>query len=126
MFNFKKFMIKQFLQFRVIEQKSGKLLLKISDQVTISSKFREYDQYVLKGMKLYQGIKDVQFHYESGTIEIIYDTNQLTGEKVLIWTNKVIDVVLNHYSLIKKYGKTNLDYVLQKIQQQLTQESKRL
>ncbi|MGJ7920248.1 hypothetical protein [Neobacillus sp. LXY-4] len=124
MFYITKYMIKQYLKFTVLHHLPGRLTLKLSDKVKVPEKYKVYDQYILKGMKLLHGIENVRFNYELATIFITYDINLVNEEKILTWTNKVIEVVLNHYELIKNHGKDNVDMVINKIEQQLKEELK--
>lgn len=115
-------MLKHFAKVKVVHRIPGRLRLKVPKQVHVPEESREYDQLVVRGIKLLKGIEEIQFNYVLGTILVTYDTNQVYEEKVLKWIKRFMDVVVDNLALIEQYGQHQLDYVISTIEQQLKEE----
>ncbi|SHE90447.1 HMA2 domain-containing protein [Clostridium fallax] len=126
MLDFKSYIIKHFAKVKVIHKIPGRIRLKVPTSVNIPEEFRHYDKFVVKGIKILDGIEDVTFNYVIGTILVNYDTNKVYEEKVLKWINTVIDVVIKNLKLIQQYGETNLEYVINTLEQKLKEEVTKL
>ena len=124
MFDFKTYIMKQFTKFKVIESNYGKVTLEIPKSLNISEEFREYDEFVARGVKILDGVTDVNFNYDLGTIGLIYDADKVNEEKILKWINKVIEVVIKNLKLIEDHGENNLDYVISTLEENLKKEVK--
>lgn len=118
----KTYMLKHFAKVKVVHRIPGRLRLKVPKQVHVPEESREYDQLVVRGIKLLKGIEEIQFNYVLGTILVTYDTNQVYEEKVLKWIKRFMDVVVDNLALIEQYGQHQLDYVISTIEQQLKEE----
>lgn len=125
MFDFKTYIIKQFAKVKVVHSIPGRLRLKVCKSVDIPEQFRGYDKFVVVGVKLLNGIKDINFNYLLGTIVLTYDVEQTYEEKILKWIDKIIEVVIKNLNLIEQYGESNLDYVIKTIETQLKEEVRR-
>jgi copper chaperone CopZ len=124
MIDFKSYIIKHFAKFKVVHSIPGRIRLKVSNSSKIPKEAREYDKYVIQGVKILDGIENIEFNYITGSVLINYDTNKVYEEKVIRWINKVLDIVLQDIKLIQEYGETNVDYVVNTIEQKLRDEVK--
>lgn len=122
MFDFKTFIIKQFTKVKVVESSLGKLTLKVPSSLHVEEEYRWYDEFVARGVKILEGIEDIQFNYDEGTIFIGYNINKVNEEKVLKWVNTVINVVITNLKLIEEHGENNLDYVIDTLEGKLKKE----
>lgn len=122
MFDVKNYIIKHFAKVKVVHSIPGRLRLKVPKTINVPEEFRHYDKLVVDGIKILKGIEEIKFNYVLGTILLTYDTNKLYEEKVLKWINVSIEVVIKNLKLIEKYGETNLDYVVNTINQQLKEK----
>lgn len=122
MFDVKNYIIKHFAKVKVVHSIPGRLRLKVPKTINVPEEFRHYDKLVVDGIKILKGIEEIKFNYVLGTILLTYDTNKLYEEKVLKWINVSIEVVIKNLKLIEKYGETNLDYVINTINQQLKEK----
>ena len=98
--NIKNHIIKHFIKFKVVHSIPGRLRLKVNNASKIPQEAKEYDKYVVQGLKMLDGIKDVEFNYITGSVVITYDTKKTYEEKIVKWINKVIDIVLGDFKLI--------------------------
>ena len=102
----------------------GRLRLKVSNASKIPQEAKEYDKYVVQGLKMLDGIKDVEFNYVTGSVVITYDTKKTYEEKIVKWINKVIDIVLGDFKLIEENGQDNLEFVIDTLEQKLNEAIK--
>lgn len=123
MFDFKTFIIKQFVKVKVIEGRSGYLTLKVPSSLQVEEEYRWYDEFVARGVKILEGIEDIKFNYDEGTIFIDYNANKVDEDKVLKWINTVINVVIGNLKLIEEHGENNLDYVIDTLEGKLKKEA---
>lgn len=124
MFDFKAYIIKQFIKVKVIDDTPGKLTLKVPNSLKVEEEYRWYDEFVARGIKILNGIEDVKFNYDSGTILFIYETNKVSQDKILKWVNVIIDVVVKNLKFIEDNGENNLDYVINTLEQKLQEKVK--
>ena len=117
--NIKNHIIKHFIKFKVAHSIPGRLRLKVSNASKIPQEAKEYDKYVVQGLKMLDGIKDVEFNYVTGSVVITYDTKKTYEEKIVKWINKVIDIVLGDFKLIEENGQDNLEFVIDTLEQKL-------
>lgn len=122
MFDFKAFIIKQFAKVKVVESSIGKITLKVPSSLHIEDEYRWYDEFVARGVKILNGIQDIQFNYDTGTIFIAYNINIVNEEKVLKWINTVINVAITNLKLIEEHGENNLEYVISTLEEKLNRE----
>ena len=122
--NIKNHIIKHFIKFKVVHSIPGRLRLKVNNASKIPQEAKEYDKYVVQGLKMLDGIKDVEFNYITGSVVITYDTKKTYEEKIVIWINKVIDIVLGDFKLIEENGQDNLEFVIDTLEQKLTEAIK--
>ena len=122
--NIKNHIIKHFIKFKVAHSIPGRLRLKVSNASKIPQEAKEYDKYVVQGLKMLDGIKDVEFNYVTGSVVITYDTKKTYEEKIVKWINKVIDIVLGDFKLIAENGQDNLEFVIDTLEQKLNEAIK--
>ena len=80
--NIKNHIIKHFIKFKVVHSIPGRLRLKVNNASKIPQEAKEYDKYVVQGLKMLDGIKDVEFNYITGSVVITYDTKKTYEEKI--------------------------------------------
>ena len=122
--NIKNHIIKHFIKFKVVHSIPGRLRLKVNNSSRITQEAKEYDKYVVQGLKMLDGIKDVEFNYITGSVVITYDTKKTYEEKIVKWINKVIDIVLGDFKLIEENGQDNLEFVIDTLEQKLNEAIK--
>ena len=122
--NIKNHIIKHFIKFKVVHSIPGRLRLKVNNESKIPQEAKEYDKYVVQGLKMLDGIKDVEFNYITGSVVITYDTKKTYEEKIVKWINKVIDIVLGDFKLIEENGQDNLEFVIDTLEQKLNEAIK--
>lgn len=122
--NIKNHIIKHFIKFKVAHSIPGRLRLKVSNSSKIPQEAKQYDKYVVQGLKILDGIKDVEFNYITGSVVINYDTKKTYEEKIVKWINKVIDIVLGDFKLIEENGQDNLEFVIDTLEQKLNEAIK--
>ena len=120
--NIKNHIIKHFIKFKVVHSIPGRL--KVNNASKIPQEAKEYDKYVVQGLKMLDGIKDVEFNYITGSVVITYDTKKTYEEKIVKWINKVIDIVLGDFKLIEENGQDNLEFVIDTLEQKLNEAIK--
>ena len=108
--NIKNHIIKHFIKFKVVHSIPGRLRLKVNNASKIPQEAKEYDKYVVQGLKMLDGIKDLEFNYITGS--------------VVKWINKVIDIVLGDFKLIEENGQDNLEFVIDTLEQKLNEAIK--
>ena len=122
--NIKNHIIKHFIKFKVVHSIPGRLRLKVSNASKIPQEAKDYDKYVIQGLKMLDGIKDVEFNYITGSVVITYDTKKTYEEKIIKWINKVIDIVLENFKLIEENGQNNVEFVIDTLEQKLNEAIK--
>lgn len=122
--NIKNHIIKHFIKFKVVHLIPGRLRLKVSNASKIPQEAKEYDKYVVQGLKMLEGITDVEFNYITGSVVINYDTKKTYEEKIIKWINKVIDIVLGDFKLIEENGQDNIEFVIDTLEQKLNEAIK--
>ena len=122
--NIKNHIIKHFIKFKVVHSIPGRLRLKVSNASKIPQDAKEYDKYVVQGLKMLEGITDVEFNYITGSVVINYDTKKTYEEKIIKWINKVIDIVLGDFKLIEENGQDNIEFVIDTLEQKLNEAIK--
>ena len=122
--NIKNHIIKHFIKFKVVHSIPGGLRLKVSNASKIPQEAKEYDKYVVQGLKMLEGITDVEFNYITGSVVINYDTKKTYEEKIIKWINKVIDIVLGDFKLIEENGQDNIEFVIDTLEQKLNEAIK--
>ena len=122
--NIKNHIIKHFIKFKVVHSIPGRLRLKVNNASKIPQEAKEYDKYVVQGLKMLDGIKDLEFNYITGSVVITYDTKKTYEEKIVKWINKVIDIVLGDFKLIEENGQDNLEFVIDTLEQKLSEAIK--
>ena len=126
MIDFKGYIIKHFAKFKVVHSIPGRIRLKVNNATKIPPEAREYDKYVIQGIKILNGIENIEFNYLTGSVLINYDINVVYEEKIIKWLNNVLDIVLQNMKLIQEYGETNIDYVVNTLEQKLKDAVKTL
>ena len=114
--NIKNHIIKHFIKFKVVHSIPGRLRLKVNNASKIPQEAKEYDKYVVQGLKMLDGIKDVEFNYITGSVVITYDTKKTYEEKIV--------KVLGDFKLIEENGQDNLEFVIDTLEQKLNEAIK--
>ena len=122
--NIKNHIIKHFIKFKVVHSIPGRLRLKVNNASKIPQEAKEYDKYVVQGLKMLDGIKDVEFNYITGSVVITYDTKKTYEEKIVKWINKLIYIVLGYFKLIEENVQDNLEFVIDTLEQKLNEAIK--
>lgn len=122
----KEMMIKKFLNFKIVRNAPGQLVIRFDNNINIQSEFRQYESLVVRGAKLLDGINDLQFDYSKNLIGISYNIKKLEAKKVLTWIQIIIDTIVDNFSFIQNNWQRNLDVVINKIEYQLKMKKERL
>lgn len=104
---------------KVIHTLPGRLRLKIPYLNTVPLEYRKYDDKILQGIKILKGIETLTINYDINTVLITYDISILYEKKLISWVNRVIKVGIDNIDLFRNYGETNLNYVINTIENQL-------
>ena len=104
---------------KVMHSLPGRIRLKVPHLNRVPPEHRSHHDEIIHAMKILNGIEALTINYELGTVLITYDTKVLYEKKLLAWVNRVIRVNIDNVELYKKYGDTNLQYVINTIEHQL-------
>lgn len=115
----KEMMIKRLLNFKIVRDVPGQLLIKFDSNANIQNEFKQYESLLVRGAKLLDGIKELQFDYSRNLIGISYDIKKLNAKKVLVWVQIIIDTLVENFSFIQSNWQDNLNVVISKIEYQL-------
>lgn len=122
----KEMMIKRLLNFKIVRDAPGQLLIKFDSNANIQNEFKQYESLLVRGAKLLDGIKDLQFDYSRNLIGISYDIKKLNAKKVLAWVQIIIDTLVQNLTFIQNNWQRNLNVVISKIEYQLKIKKERL
>lgn len=122
----KEMMIKRLLNFKIVRDVPGQLLIKFDSNTNIQNEFKQYENLLVRGAKLLDGIKELQFDYSRNLIGISYDIKKLEAKKVLVWIQIIIDTLVENLSFIQNNWQRNLNVVVSKIEYQLNIKKQRL
>lgn len=122
----KEMMIKRLLNFKIVRDTPGQLLIKFDSNANIQKEFKQYESLLVRGAKLLDGIKELQFDYSRNLIGISYDIKKLDAKKVLAWVQIIIDTLVENFSFIQNNWQRNLNVVVNKIEYQLKGKKGRL
>ena len=86
--NIKNHIIKHFIKFKVVHSIPGRLRLKVNNASKIPQEAKEYDKYVVQGLKMLDGIKDLEFNYITGSVVITYDTKKSFRRFQINWRKR--------------------------------------
>lgn len=111
----KKQVLKGFIKMNVLENLPGMLKIHIKDLNRVKKEIRMYDHYVIWAVKLLNGIKDVTLDYQKNTVTISYDQEVVKPQMIYKWLHVIIDVVIDNLDFIKKYSKSNILLVEEKL-----------
>lgn len=112
MIDIKTYIIKNFTKFKVVHSIPGRIRLKINNASKIPKEAAMYDKYVIEGIKILDGIDNIEFNYMTGSVLITYNPNKLSEEIVIKWINHVLNIVLENINFIQEFGEDNIDYVV--------------
>ena len=112
MIDIKTYIIKNFTKFKVVHSIPGRIRLKINNASKIPKEAAMYDKYVIEGIKILDGIDNIEFNYMTGSVLITYNPNKLSEEIVIKWINHVLNIVLENINFIHEFGEDNIDYVV--------------
>ena len=95
----KKQLIKNYIKMQLISSQPGELHIKIANLSNLSKEYIEFAPYVYEAIKLLDGINDVQVHFASGEVIILY-AQTLQPQQVMRWINIVIDTAIDYMDFI--------------------------
>ena len=119
MLDIKTYIIKNFAKFKVVHSIPGRIRLKINNASKIPKEATMYDKYVIEGIKILDGIDNIEFNYMTGSVLITYNPNKLSEEIVIKWINHVLNIVLENINFIHEFGEDNIDYVVSTLEKKL-------
>ena len=119
MLDIKTYIIKNFAKFKVVHSIPGRIRLKINNALKIPKEAAMYDKYVIEGIKILDGIDNIEFNYMTGSVLITYNPNKLSEEIVIKWINHVLNIVLENINFIHEFGEDNIDYVVSTLEKKL-------
>ena len=119
MIDIKTYIIKNFTKFKVVHSIPGRIRLKINNASKIPKEAAMYDKYVIEGIKILDGIDNIEFNYMTGSVLITYNPNKLSEEIVIKWINHVLNIVLENINFIHEFGEDNIDYVVRTLEKKL-------
>lgn len=123
----KEMMIKRFLTYKIIRNAPGQLVIKFDNSnANIQSEFQQYENLLVRGAKLLNGINELQFDYSRNLIGISYDIKKLEAKVVIAWIQIIIDTLVDNLTFIQNNWQRNLDVVISKIEYQLKIKRDRL
>lgn len=115
----KEMMMKKFLNFKIVRNVPGQLVIRFDTNKNIESEFRKYETLVVRGGNLLDGIKDMQFDYSKNLIGVSYDIKKLEAKKVLAWVQIIIDTLIDNLKFIQNNWEYNSNEVIRKIEYEL-------
>lgn len=119
MIDIKTYIIKNFTKFKVVHSIPGRIRLKINNASKIPKEAAMYDKYVIEGIKILDGIDNIEFNYMTGSVLITYNPNKLSEKIVIKWINHVLNIVLENINFIQEFGEDNIDYVVSTLEKKL-------
>ena len=119
MLDIKTYIIKNFAKFKVVHSIQGRIRLKINNASKIPKEAAMYDKYVIEGIKILDGIDNIEFNYMTGSVLITYNPNKLSEKIVIKWINHVLNIVLENINFIQEFGEDNIDYVVSTLEKKL-------
>ena len=119
MLDIKTYIIKNFAKFKVVHSIPGRIRLKINNASKIPKEAAMYDKYVIEGIKILDGIDNIEFNYMTGSVLITYNPNKLSEKIVIKWINHVLNIVLENINFIHEFGEDNIDYVVSTLEKKL-------
>ena len=119
MIDIKTYIIKNFTKFKVVHSIPGRIRLKINNASKIPKEAAMYDKYVIEGIKILDGIDNIEFIYMTGSVLITYNPNKLSEKIVIKWINHVLNIVLENINFIQEFGEDNIDYVVSTLEKKL-------
>jgi len=122
----KEMMIKRFLNFKILRNVPGQLLIGFDNNLNIESEFRKYESLLVRGGKLLDGINDLQFDYSRNLIGISYDIKKLQAKQVLTWVQIIIDTLVDNLTFIQNNWQKNLNGVIRKVEYELKLKKQRI
>lgn len=115
----KEMMMKKFINFKIVRNIPGQLVIRFDTNKNIESEFRKYETLVVIGGNLLDGIKDMQFDYSKNLIGVSYDIKKLEAKRVLAWIQIIIDTLVDNLKFIQNNWQNNSDEVIRKIEYEL-------
>ena len=106
----KKQFIKSFLKLTILENKPGILKIQMAKLSGLDTKYRVYERYVARAIKLLGGIEDIDIVYETNSITVHYNEQAITAQKIYNWIQEILDVVLNNLEFIEQYAQKHVEY----------------
>ncbi|MGL5649208.1 MAG: hypothetical protein ACRDDY_15305 [Clostridium sp.] len=121
---FKKMMIANLMKIKIYKKEKGKIIFKINGLKKIDEENMQYEKFLHIALKKLNGIEKIVVDFQETTLEINYDDKKVTEGLALAWVEEVKRIGIDNYDLIEKYGTTNLDYVIKKVEGDLDKSIK--
>ncbi|MGL4874420.1 MAG: heavy-metal-associated domain-containing protein [Clostridium sp.] len=123
---FKKLMIANLMKIKIHKKEKGLIIFKINGLKKISEENMQYEKFLHIALKKLDGIEKIVVDFEETTLEVNYNDKKISEGMVLAWIEEVKRIGIDNYDLIEKYGTTNLDYVIKKVEEDLDKSIKLL
>lgn len=125
MFNIKCYIIKHLKKIKVIHSIPGRMRLKLPNISNVPDEFRQYDDFIVRAVKILEGVDEVSFNYTIGTALVTYDIHKIYEKKILGWIEDIVDISIKNLKFIEKYADNNLDFVIETLEQELKDRVKK-
>ncbi|AEB76294.1 HMA2 domain-containing protein [Clostridium botulinum] len=125
MFNIKLYIVKHLKKIKIIHSIPGRIRLKLPNIGNVPEEFRKYDDFIIKAVKILDGVNEISFNYVIGTALITYDTHKVYEKKILGWIEDIVDISVKNLKFIEKYAENNLDFVVETLEQELNDKVKK-
>lgn len=123
MFGIKKQLIKNAIKLEVVQSTPGKLVIYVAQIKKLEEEYKKYVPYAVEGIKFLEGIQNVTVDYEKGLINIKYDIDKVSPQKIYKWLNALVNRGVDEYENVKKqfpkedFETDKLDETVEKIWQ---------
>lgn len=121
-----KVVLRKLLEFKVIEGVPGRMSLKSKAPENIYNQLEPYDKYLKRATLLLDGIDEVEFNYNTGTVLILYDIKEIQEIKVLNWVNKIAEIGMENQETIEEYSNMDIGELEILLEKQLKEEAEKL
>lgn len=122
----KKIVISKLMKIKVAHSIPGRIRFKVTSLKDIPEEYMIYEKYLHQALKKLDGIENIDVNKVTGSIVVTYDIKRTYEEKILNWIEIIKEIGLKNLELIEKYGETNVEYVVDTIEQQLDEAIKKL
>lgn len=102
MFGIKKQLIKNAIKLEVVQSTPGKLVIYVAQIKKLEEEYKKYVPYAVEGIKFLEGIQNVTVDYEKGLVNIKYDIDKVSAQKIYKWLNALVNRGVDEYENVKK------------------------